>query len=204
MGNINRRDSTSLSMRPIQHAVARNLLGCVKTFHHLGAELSGTVHWAVSGKAHGTLKELLRLGVKGGVRPGEWEGCSPLMLASAVNDAYCLRILLDDALAKSPRHLSQAVCLVQAGKFKAHALHHAADAAADMCVELLLQHGANRKAKNGKGETGAVVARRRLALAEKGPSIDTRSAAQRCCDMLEGTTPVRRPRTARALPARPL
>ena len=84
-------DRTSHGMRGVQHAVARNLVGCVKTFHHVGADMQSTVHWAVSQKAHGVLRELLRLGVPINTNKLEWDGCSPLMLAASGNDTYGTR-----------------------------------------------------------------------------------------------------------------
>ena len=92
-------DRTSHGMRGVQHAVARNLVGCVKTFHHVGADMQSTVHWAVSQKAHGVLRELLRLGVPINTNKLEWDGCSPLMLAASGNDTYGTR-----ARESSPRY----------------------------------------------------------------------------------------------------
>ena len=84
-------DQTPHRMRGVQHAVARNLVGCVKTFHHVGADMRSTVHWAISMKAHGVLRELLRLGIKPNTNKHEWDGCAPLMLAASGNDTYGAR-----------------------------------------------------------------------------------------------------------------
>jgi ankyrin repeat protein len=52
VGNKDVADRTTLSLRPAQHSAVRNLVGCVKTFHHVGANLRGTVHWAVRFALH--------------------------------------------------------------------------------------------------------------------------------------------------------
>ena len=43
---------------------------------HVGADMSGTIHWATNAKAHGVLRELLHLGVSHEQNKDEWEGCT--------------------------------------------------------------------------------------------------------------------------------
>ena len=95
VGAMDLRDTSTHAFRPVQHSVVRNFVGCVKVFAHVGADLSGTVHWAANAKAHASLRELLRLGVRFPTKKDEWEGCTPLMLSAAGHDGYGMRILLD-------------------------------------------------------------------------------------------------------------
>ena len=69
----------------------------MKAFAHVGADLTGTVHWAQHCKAHACLRDVLRLGVKAQVHRDQWEGCTPLMLAAAQNDTYGMQLLFDHA-----------------------------------------------------------------------------------------------------------
>ena len=199
---INIADNTTLGLRGVQHAAVRNFVGCVKTFAHLGADLSGTVHWATSVKAHGALRELLALGVKSAPKKSEWEGCTPLMLAAAANDSYGMQILIDDArLRGGAAAVEQLVGARQLGNKSVSALSHAADAAADGCVELLLASHADPTAKSSKGETALVVARQRAQLSSKLPSPETHEASLRCVAML--TEAIEASKRARAAPAVP-
>ena len=91
LGAIDRKDSTNLAMAGLHHSIALNLVGCAKTFLHLGADSGGAAHWAASCKSHAALRELLRLGVEGDAVRGEWDGSSPLMLAAAHGDSCVLR-----------------------------------------------------------------------------------------------------------------
>lgn len=50
---------------------------------------------------------------------------------------------------------------------------------------MLLNHGARIEARSSRGETALAVAKRRMALAETGPSLETFEAARRCVAQLE-------------------
>ena len=150
--------------------------------------MQGTVHWAQHCKAHASLRELLRLGVRSHANREAWEGCTPMMLAAAQNDTYGMGILMDHAELLGGEE--RVVALVNAhqasgSRMRASALHHAADAAADLCTQLLLDRGARVEVRSSKGETALVVARRRAAIAEKGPNRETFDAAVRCGEILE-------------------
>ena len=170
LGDVDARDRTHLGLRGVQHSVTRNFVGCVKAFAHVGADMTATVHWGQHCKSHASLRELLRLGVTSPANKDLWEGCTPLMLAAAQNDTYGMQILLDHQEAtRGADAVYSFVNAVQAAgsKLRATALHHAADAAADLCTELLLERGARVEARSSRGETALTVAKRRAAAAEK-------------------------------------
>ena len=93
LGKLGDKDAVDkASFRGVQHTAVRNFVGCLKCFVHVGADLSGTVHWAANAKAHAVLRELLRLGVNHEPSKHEWEGCTPLMLTAAGHDAYGMKV----------------------------------------------------------------------------------------------------------------
>ena len=71
------------------------------------------------------------------------------------------------------------------GKLRARALHHAADAAADGCTQLLLARKADPEARNARGETALQVARKRAQIFKDGPSKESYEAALRCASYLQ-------------------
>ena len=186
VGDRDASDGTALGLRAVQHSVVRNLVGCVKTFHHKGADMRGTLHWAMSCKAHGALRELLRLGVKANSNKNEWDGCSPLMLAASANDAYGIQLLVEHTRrTQGESAIRGMLSETQHGKLRSTALHYAADSAADGVVEALLALGANPTTRSARGETAAVLARKRAAAAEKGATTEIHEAALRCASLIE-------------------
>ena len=72
------------------------------------------------------------------------------------------------------------------GKLRARALHHAADAAADGCAQLLLARRADPEARNARGETPLAVARTRAKLLKaQGTHELSYEAAMRCATYIE-------------------
>ena len=197
-------DKTTYALRGAQHSVTRNFVGCLKTFAHVGADLRGTVHWAVHTRAHGALRELLRLGVAAPARRDEWEGCTPMMMASAMNDVYCLGLLVEtEREGGGEEAVVTAVNAVQANpKLRACPLHHAADAGADTAVSFLLEHNADPTTRNAKGDTAAAVARKRAAAAKPGPNVELYEASLRCASLLdEAVAKAKEQRRAKPSPA---
>ena len=188
---LNVADKTHLGLRGVQHAVVRNLVGCVKTFHYVGADMRSTVHWAVSQKCHGVLRELLALGVTHVTSKAEWDGCSPLMLSASSNDAYGIRLYIDHVRrVQGELAVCPLLTEVQQGKLRSSPLHYAADAAADSVVELLLELRSNPNARSARGETPVVVARRRAQACEKGGvGTDLIEAAIRCGEIRRAPLP---------------
>ena len=132
---MNLEDKTPLGMRGVQHAVVRNLVGCVKTFHHVGADMVSTVHWATSYKCHGVLRELLQLGVRHETSKTAWDGCSLLMLSASSNDAYGVQLYIDYVRrTRGDDAVLPLLMEAQQGKLRSTPLHYAADAAADAGV----------------------------------------------------------------------
>ena len=82
LGDVDAPDQTALGLRAVQWCVTKNYVGCIKTFAHVNADLSGTIHWAVSNKAHACVRELMRLGVAAKCHKDLWDGMTPLMLAA--------------------------------------------------------------------------------------------------------------------------
>lgn len=186
VGDMDAKDTTHLGLRAVQHSVTKNLVGCVKTFHHVGCSFAGTVHWAVSMKAHGTVRELLRLGVPYTSSKLEWDGCSPLMLAASGNDAYGIHILIDYVRStKGDAAVAAMIAEVQMGKLKSSALHYAADHAADSAVKLLLELDADPSLRSARGETALTLVKRRAAEAEQTEAYPILEAALQCKDLLE-------------------
>jgi hypothetical protein len=134
----------------------------------------------------GALRELLRIGVRIGANKNEWDGCSPLMLSAAQNDVYGMGMLVDNTHADGGEAaVSRLINMVQLDKARACALHYAADAAADMCVDFLLERHADPTLRNARGETPLAVAKRRAAAARVGASEEIGEAAVRCVEALE-------------------
>jgi len=184
LGAIDRKDSTNLAMAGLHHSIALNLVGCAKTFLHLGADSGGAAHWAASCKSHAALRELLRLGVEGDAVRGEWDGSSPLMLAAAHGDSYGLAIILEHATTKGDNCVRHLLSQTTANKAQATVLHIAADAASELCVELLLELRADPFAINAREETPLQIAKKRRHAFEKAPDA-SRDGAARCCELLE-------------------
>ena len=92
LGDVDAQDCSNHAFRAVQHTVVRNLVGCLKCFFHVGADMSGTVHWAANAKAHGVLRELLRLDISHEPNKNQWEGCTPLMLTAAGHDTYGMQV----------------------------------------------------------------------------------------------------------------
>ena len=185
--DVNTPDTTPYGLRGVQHSVSRNFVGCLKTFVHVGADLSGTVNWAVHTRAHAVLRELLRLGVPSVAIKEEWEGCTPFMLASGMNDVYCLKLLVETigAIGGQAAVRASLNALQAHPKIRASALHHAADAGADTAITFLLEHNADPTTCNAKSEPPLVVARKRAAAAESGPNQVLYAASLRCAEILE-------------------
>ena len=102
LGDVNATDRSVHTFRAVQHTAVRNYVGCLKCFAHVGADLSGTVHWAANAKAHAVLRELLRLGVRHDASKFEWEGCTPLMLTAAGHDSYGMKVCRNRTRARMP------------------------------------------------------------------------------------------------------
>ena len=96
---------------------------------------------------------------------------------------YGMQLLLDHVeVTKGAEAVRAYVNQMQAqgARLRATALHHAADAAADLVTAVLLERGAKVEARSSRGETALVVARRRAAAAEKSGMPETHEAAARC------------------------
>ncbi len=187
VSSIDRKDGTYLSMRAIHHACALNLVGCIMVLARLGASLEGALHWAVSCKSHATLRELLLLGAEGGAVRGQWEGCSPVMLAASSGDAYALTILLDHAARRGKAYVRHLLDSKQVGKFEATPLHLAVDCAADNCVQILLERGASPWSTSCRDETPLQLSRKRVVAIESAPNVtaESKKGAERCIELLE-------------------
>ena len=93
LGDVNAQDRSVHAFRGVQHTAVRNYVGCLKCFMHVGADMSGTIHWATNAKAHGVLRELLHHGVSHEQNKDEYgEGCTPLMRTAAGHDAYGMQV----------------------------------------------------------------------------------------------------------------
>ena len=183
VASVDKPDNTDLGLRPVQYAVALNLVGVVKVLATMAkASLAGTVHWAINCKSHGTLRELLALGAHGGCVAGEWGGCSPLMLASELADVHAVRVLLHHGSQGEGSLLKRMLGEVQRGGNGGTALHCATEHTADEVVRLLLFHGANPFCESARGETPLEVAARRR---EEHRVPEKKEEARRCAELLE-------------------
>ena len=189
LGDVDAPDQTALGLRAVQWCVTKNYVGCIKTFAHVNADLSGTIHWAVSNKAHACVRELMRLGVAAKCHKDLWDGMTPLMLAANQNDTYGMQLMMDRAEAtRGPEAVARLVngAHAQGSRFRQSALHYAADSAADLCTTLLLKRGARCEVRNSKGETPLVVAKKRAAAAAQGDASEgIVEAANKCVEILE-------------------
>ena len=182
VSEIDAGDATELSMRAVEHATAHNLVGCLLTLAKVGANLAGTVHWAVNSRAHGVLRELLRMNADADGTSKGWGGCTPLMLAAGHGDIHAMRILLSHFNALGRGATARSVGNRQAQRPCFTALHFCAESGFDNCVELLLKYGAPVNAVSSGGATPLQLARKRL---ETSKGSEERQPVQRCCTLLE-------------------
>ena len=185
VSEIDAGDSTALSMRAVEHATAHNLVGCLLTLAKVGANLAGTVHWAVNSRAHGVLRELLRMNADADGASKGWAGCTPLMLAAGHGDIHAMRILLTHFNAIGRGAMVKSVGNRQAQRPCYTALHFCAESGFDNCIELLLSCGSLVGAVSSGGATPLQLARKRL---ESTKGKDERQPVQRCCALLEAAT----------------